>query len=98
MGKRRASPPPSEPPSPATVLGQTVRRERQRLKLTQQALALNAGVGLAFLYELERGKPTARLDKVMAVLETLGLRLTLSLAGPGSPAGSIRSDVPESPP
>jgi hypothetical protein len=30
---------------------------------------------LAFLYELERGKPTVRIDKVLAVLTVLMARL-----------------------
>jgi len=38
-------------------------------------LADIAAVGLAFLYELEHGKPTVRMDKVIAVLGALGLEL-----------------------
>jgi len=34
-----------------------------------------AGVGPAFLYSLEHGKPSVRLDKVVAVLAVLGLEL-----------------------
>lgn len=36
-----------------------------------------AGCGLAFLYELESGKPTVRLDKVLAALRVLGMTLRL---------------------
>lgn len=43
----------------------------------EAALARYAGCGLAFLYELEASKPTVRLDKVLAVLEVLGLTLKL---------------------
>lgn len=80
---------PEDALTPAQVLGRAVREQRKRLTLTQEELALHAGVGLAFLYQLESGKPTVRLDKVLAVLEVLGLRVTLSLARPGSPAGAI---------
>lgn len=55
------------------LLGRTVRARRRDLKLSQAELANLAGVGLAFLYELEHGKPTLRIDKVLAVLLVLGL-------------------------
>lgn len=59
------------------ALGQAVRAERQRLKLTQSALAEFAGCGLTFVNQLERGKPSVRLEKLLDVLEVLGLTLTL---------------------
>jgi len=75
-----AQPPPPLPapsPSPAIALGQALRSRRKSLGLTQQELARLSGCGLAFLYELETGKPTVRLDKVLAVLAVLGLELSL---------------------
>lgn len=65
--------------SVARTLGQAVRAQRKLLGLTQAVLARHAGVGLAFLYELETGKPTVRLDKLLAVLEVLGIRVTLDV-------------------
>jgi len=53
-----------------------------------------AGVGLAFLYELEHGKPTVRLDRVMAVLAVLGLELHVRPGLGGIVAGS---EVQENP-
>lgn len=58
-------------------LAAEVRRKRKVLRLTQKELAELAGCGPDFLYDLERGKPTVRLDKLMPVLEVLGLRLRL---------------------
>lgn len=52
-----------------------MRARRRALELTQAQLADLAGVGLAFLYDLETGKPSARLDKVLDVLVALGLSL-----------------------
>ncbi len=57
--------------------GQAVRGRRKALGLSQAQTCDLAGVGLAFLYELERGKPTVRLDKVLQVLQVLGLGLQL---------------------
>ena len=53
-------------------LRQFVKRKRKELKLTQEDLALNAGVGLRFVRDLEQGKKTLRLDKVNDVLSWFG--------------------------
>ena len=49
-----------------------VKQKRKELKLTQEDLALNAGVGLRFVRDLEQGKKTLRLDKVNNVLALFG--------------------------
>lgn len=49
-----------------------VKQKRKELKLTQEALALNAGVGLRFVRDLEQGKKTLRLDKVNDILALFG--------------------------
>lgn len=59
-------------------LGIIVRQARLAQGLRQDQLAAAAGVGLRFLVELERGKPTVRLDKVLTVLNALGCRLHVS--------------------
>ncbi|MBX7114696.1 MAG: helix-turn-helix domain-containing protein [Myxococcaceae bacterium] len=64
-------------PDWAVRLGGEVRQRRKALRLTQQALAELAKCGPDFLYDLERGKPTIRLDKLVPVLETLGLTFEL---------------------
>ena len=50
-----------------------IKTARRALKLRQAELAAAAGVGLRFLIEVEAGKPTAQLGKVLAVLDALGL-------------------------
>ncbi|MBX5481408.1 MAG: hypothetical protein IRZ16_06115 [Myxococcaceae bacterium] len=40
-------------------------------------LALLSGCGTAFLYDLENGKRSVRLDKLVDVLQVLGLELQL---------------------
>jgi len=49
-----------------------VKQKRKELKLTQEDLALNAGVGLRFVRDLEQGKKTLRLDKVNDILALFG--------------------------
>ncbi|MBS0213458.1 MAG: helix-turn-helix transcriptional regulator [Proteobacteria bacterium] len=63
-------------------LAERVRATRKRHGLTQTQLAGLSGTGLRFISELERGKPTVTLDKVVAVLSTLGLQLRVE--GPES--------------
>lgn len=67
-------------------IGALVRQARLAQGLRQEQLAAAAGVGLRFLVELERGKPTVRLVKVLAVLEALGCRLDVT-----GPPGTARS-------
>jgi HTH-type transcriptional regulator / antitoxin HipB len=64
----------SNPPA----LGRTVRETRRALGLTQPKLALSAGVGVRFLVDIEKGKPTAQIGKIMRVLAALGIELQLS--------------------
>jgi y4mF family transcriptional regulator len=59
----------------AKQLGELIRGRRHELGLTQTEVAEVADTNLRFLSELERGKPTARLENVMRVLATLGIEL-----------------------
>lgn len=59
----------------------TVRLRRRDLGLDQDELADLAGVSERFVYALENGKRTVQLDKVLAVLFTLGLHLELCRGG-----------------
>jgi y4mF family transcriptional regulator len=56
-------------------LSSALRARRLALGMTQADLAASAGVSRQWLNELERGKATASLDLVLAVLEALGLVL-----------------------
>lgn len=68
-------------------LGAVIRAERKRLKVTQKELAMAAGTGLRFLIELERGKPTSRLDGVFRVLQALGAKLAIETAAASDGGG-----------
>lgn len=72
-------------------LADAVRAAREAAGLTQARLAERARVGLKFLYELESGKDTLRTDKVLDVLEVLGLRLLVAPAAAREP--ETRYDV-----
>ena len=69
----------------AADLGAALRAQRKALGLTQADLALAAGVGLRFVVELEAGKPTVQLMRVLQVIDALGGTLRLGgMAGTGS--------------
>lgn len=59
-------------------LGHALRAARKQLGLTQPQLALAAGVGVRFIVDLEAGKPTLRLEKVLRVIDALGGEIQLS--------------------
>jgi y4mF family transcriptional regulator len=51
---------------------QFLKKERKAVSLTQEDVALKAGVGLRFIRDLEQGKESLRLDKVNQVLALFG--------------------------
>ncbi len=59
-------------------LGRVIRAERKALGLTQGDLAAACGLSVRFVSELERGRATAGVGRVLHVLNMLGLRVTLT--------------------
>ena len=49
-----------------------VKENRKMLGLTQVRLAMYAGVSTKFIIQLEQGKKTLKLDKILEVLRILG--------------------------
>jgi HTH-type transcriptional regulator / antitoxin HipB len=63
--------------STADDLGAAVRAARKARRLRLEDVALAAGVGIRFLSELERGKPSVRLEETLRVVAALGVQLKL---------------------
>lgn len=61
----------------AMAIGNIVREERKALGLRQAELAAASGVGVRFIVELERGKSTVQLGRVLAVLSALGCSIDI---------------------
>lgn len=61
-------------------IGQIIKAYRLEQKLTQAELAKLSGTGLRFIVELERGKPTVQLGKLLQVMGALGLEMGMSRA------------------
>lgn len=62
----------------STNIGKLIRNTRRRLGSTQRDLALTSGTGLRFIVDLEKGKETCELGKVLTILNTLGIQMTLT--------------------
>ncbi|HYF69073.1 MAG TPA: helix-turn-helix domain-containing protein [Ohtaekwangia sp.] len=64
--------------STTASIGDFVKQTRKQLRITQRDLALTSGTGLRFIIELEQGKSTCQLGKVLTVLNTLGISIQLN--------------------
>lgn len=62
-------------------LGLAIRKRRKLLKLTQKDLALTCGTGLRFIIDLEKGKPTCQVGKMLEVLKALGMGVDIECRG-----------------
>lgn len=62
-------------------ISRLVKERRKALGYTQSDVASFCGVGLRFLSELENGKETLQLGKVLKVMSILGLDLSARCRG-----------------
>jgi transcriptional regulator with XRE-family HTH domain len=64
----------------AASLGDALRHYRAEAGLTQAQLADATGLQRSYLSELERGKETEQLTRILRLLRHLGVRMTLDKA------------------
>jgi len=62
-------------------IGRLVRAHRKSQSATQAEFASLCGVGVRFISDLENGKPTTELGKVLHVLQSLGLEVSIQPRG-----------------
>lgn len=74
------------------LLAAAVFARRQQLRLRQEELADLADCSIHFIHGLEAGKTTLQLNKVLDVLDALGLGLALA-DGDDHPGGLVPSSV-----
>lgn len=75
----------------AADIGRAIRAARRAKGMTQRDLASASSVGVRFLIEMERGKPTAQLGKALDVLKALGIELALRRDDDQSPVSSVQA-------
>lgn len=71
----------SEKINTAEELGALIRATRKSQGLTLDKVSAYSNIGIRFLSELERGKETAELGKVLTALHSLGLEVIIKPRG-----------------
>lgn len=69
----------------AADVGQIVRAQRHALNLRQIDLAGIGNTGNRLIVDIEKGKPTVQLQKVLDVLDLLGLEVVVRQKASGAP-------------
>ncbi len=59
-------------------LSQFIRQQRKSIGLSQVELAGASGLGVRFIGDLERGKPTCEIGKTLQALAMLGIEVQLN--------------------
>ena len=67
--------------SNAKELGELIKSVRKFQGLTQAQLAGASGTGVRFIVDLEKGKPTSEIEKVLTVTTMLGIKLNAEVPG-----------------
>lgn len=73
----------SSPPEAANPLAGAIRAQRARLGLSQQEAADLAQVSVNLIRQIEGGKATVRLDKLLQAMTAVGLQFDLTLGNGG---------------
>ncbi len=73
-------------------IGGLVRAHRKSQSATQAEFAALCGVGVRFISDLENGKPTMELGKVLQVLQRLGLEVSIQPREWQKSAQSLRNN------
>ena len=62
-------------------LGNAIRNRRKELKYTQADISYFTGLSVTFISDLERGKPTAEVEKTIILINMLGMDLFIEKRG-----------------
>ncbi|BCB72970.1 hypothetical protein HMEPL2_33210 [Vreelandella aquamarina] len=76
------STPPATRVRTSQELGALIKQVRQSQALLQSDVAGLAGTGNRFIVDLERGKPTLQLQKVLDTLDLMGLEVVVQRKNP----------------
>lgn len=62
-------------------LGNVIRERRKELKYTQAFLSEYTGLSISFISDVERGKQTVEIGKVIQLISILGLDINIDVRG-----------------
>ena len=75
-------------------LGQRLAHRRRQVRLTQLALARQAGVSELYVHRLERGRVrNPRINDLHAIAEVLGIAMPRLFAGDATDAGTLETAI-----
>ena len=60
------------------TLGREIRKRRKTIGYTQKYIADFTGFSISFISDIERGKPTAEIGKVLYLINVLGMDVELN--------------------
>lgn len=60
-------------------IGEFIKARRRQLNVTQKDLAMTSNTGLRFIIDVEKGKSTCQIGKILTILQTLGIKIELSV-------------------
>ena len=60
---------------PRKLLGETIREQRKRVKMSQERLAEKAGLHPVYIGKIERGEQWVSLHALLRIAKALGVRL-----------------------
>ena len=63
------------------ALGEAIRERRKELNYTQAYLAEFTGLSVTFISDVERGKKTAEIEKILQLLHILGMDILVERRG-----------------
>ena len=61
----------------AKEIGEIIKISRKQQGLTQPQLAMACGTGVRFIVDVESGKETCQIGKVLNVIQMLGLKTSI---------------------
>jgi y4mF family transcriptional regulator len=59
-------------------IGLIIQKKRKSQGMTQPQLAMACGTGIRFIVDIEAGKETCQIGKVLMVLQMLGISIALN--------------------
>lgn len=62
-------------------LGKSIKKRRKELGYTQQFLSDFTGLSVTFISQVERGKSTAEIEKIIQLINILGLDMLVEERG-----------------
>ena len=74
-------------------LGKRIREERLKLNLTQEKLAEDVGLTTAYIGQIERGERSLALDKLVLIVNCLGVTIDYILSDSVLPEGSLSDNL-----